>query len=95
MYVLFLCMSAVFDPPNDFPARPPLDGSAPAPTLASSGEGQGSLQHAIHANLQRVMDIFREMFGEQWDTGADGAPPLRSILSLPPEDLHQIRDGLD
>ena len=37
----------------------------------------------------------REMFGDKWTQGENGGPPIRSILSLAPEDLEEIKRGLE
>jgi hypothetical protein len=35
-----------------------------------------------------------QAFGEKWTKGENGGPPLRTLLSLAPEDLRQIKEGL-
>jgi hypothetical protein len=37
----------------------------------------------------------KEMFGDKWMKGENGGPPMRSILGLAPEDLEQIKRGLE
>ena len=36
----------------------------------------------------------QQAFGEKWTKGENGGPPLRTLLSLAPEDLRQIKEGL-
>ena len=35
-----------------------------------------------------------QAFGEKWTNGVNGGPPLRTLLSLAPDDLRQIKEGL-
>jgi len=37
----------------------------------------------------------RAMFGDKWTTGSNGEVPIRSILTLAPEELQQIKRGLE
>lgn len=57
-----------------------------------------SAQHDLIADAEGLEEADArgaEMFGEQWSQGSNGMPPLRTLLSLKPDELKTIRDTLE